>query len=304
MENYMKYWRDECGYNSNLLENPKLEKEKYLHYVNNSYYSLLILDKAKDWRQWYEMGEEEKLELYTELEITNYRRTIFHLEREIFEKDVLVTQKDILDLSRILLAGMDYTFIAKEFVPGFASYLDKKTHQFTKMSEVGKYRTINISKGEIHFLNYRLIEGYITTILNNYNKVISNPKINIIDKFNAVILFHINFELIHPFVDGNGRIGRMVMDAMLMHLGLIPLNINGTKYHKMYLDTFNKVLVPKQKEWDYKILDSLPKKVYENFQEMYLQELGQLSKLGLLKSVLEKEKFDNTIELINELTKN
>ncbi|HAX51804.1 Fic family protein [Muricomes intestini] len=37
--------------------------------------------------------------------------------------------------------------------------------------------------------------------------------------------FHIRFERIHPFQDGNGRVGRMILNQQLINHGLLPLAI-------------------------------------------------------------------------------
>lgn len=41
----------------------------------------------------------------------------------------------------------------------------------------------------------------------------------------SVSRFHIEFESIHPFIDGNGRTGRLILNLELMKAGLLPVNI-------------------------------------------------------------------------------
>lgn len=50
----------------------------------------------------------------------------------------------------------------------------------------------------------------------------------------AVGLFHLLFEGIHPFIDGNGRTGRLILNLELIKAGLLPINIKFTDRRKYY----------------------------------------------------------------------
>ena len=50
----------------------------------------------------------------------------------------------------------------------------------------------------------------------------STPTENIIKR---IALFHLTFGYIHPFVDGNGRIGRILNNYLLIREGYVPINI-------------------------------------------------------------------------------
>ena len=54
----------------------------------------------------------------------------------------------------------------------------------------------------------------------------------------AVAALHVRFESIHPFIDGNGRTGRILLNFELMKAGLLPVNIKFAD-RMAYYDAFD-----------------------------------------------------------------
>ena len=63
----------------------------------------------------------------------------------------------------------------------------------------------------------------------------------------AIAEFHLRFEGIHPFIDGNGRTGRLIINLELIKAGLLPVNIKFTdrrQYYACFDDYFGEKQTP------------------------------------------------------------
>lgn len=57
-------------------------------------------------------------------------------------------------------------------------------------------------------------------------------------KFTVPITGHVEFEKIHPFVDGNGRTGRMLLWWQELHRGELPTLFLASERHQKYYPMF------------------------------------------------------------------
>ncbi|RLD59013.1 MAG: Fic family protein [Bacteroidetes bacterium] len=78
----------------------------------------------------------------------------------------------------------------------------------------------------------KLVGSKMEELLIRYRSISTE---NIIRK---IALLHLTFENIHPFVDGNGRIGRVINNYMLIREGYVPINIKFID-RKLYYNAFN-----------------------------------------------------------------
>jgi len=119
-----------------------------------------------------------------------------------------LTKENILLLHQMLIGGID----------------DAISGRFRKKGEYVRVGT-HIAPAPEH------IEGMIDSILSEYG---SDMQTYFLDK---IAKFHLDFETIHPFCDGNGRIGRVLINLQLLALGF-PRIIIRNKEKDMYYEAF------------------------------------------------------------------
>jgi Fic family protein len=80
--------------------------------------------------------------------------------------------------------------------------------------------------------NPRFVPALMQELVDDYNQ----HKISYF--LDAIAHFHAEFETIHPFVDGNGRMGRVLINLQLMNLGFPPIIIQNKSKHTEYYPLF------------------------------------------------------------------
>lgn len=72
------------------------------------------------------------------------------------------------------------------------------------------------------------VEKHMKDFLENINDIPSDMEAMV----KMAALKHIEFERIHPFVDGNGRSGRMLLNQMLINGGLLPVVFDSNSQYR------------------------------------------------------------------------
>jgi Fic family protein len=110
----------------------------------------------------------------------------------------------------------------------------KELHSLVLMNDSknkGIYRTVNVvisgaaHRPPPHYLVHERMEA----LLNDYDDIKRGTHV-----IEAAAEFHLRFEGIHPFIDGNGRTGRLILNLELMKGGFFPVNIKFTDRNKYY----------------------------------------------------------------------
>lgn len=140
-------------------------------------------------------------------EAKNLARVVSYIDKKAKEQEL--TLDVILSLHKMLLANI------RDDVAGRF----RKENEFVR---VGNHIAPN-PKEVVERLEKMLIE---------YN---AESRENIIKRIAKI---HLVFEYTHPFVDGNGRIGRVINNYLLIREGFVPINIKFID-RKMYYEAFN-----------------------------------------------------------------
>lgn len=209
------------------------KKEQYLKQLQKEYLSLSV-------------GKESLLKIISEAElpesvynsnaIENSTLTIAETEkillemevarevsvREVFEAKNLARVFEYLEkkLPELKLNKELILFLHKMLITGINDDIAGRFRKQGEFVRVGTY----ITPAPEH------VERMIGQALNEYTKLKTHT-------VNKVAKFHLDFETVHPFIDGNGRIGRVLINFQLMKENYPPIIIRD-KEKSEYYQTF------------------------------------------------------------------
>jgi Fic family protein len=144
------------------------------------------------------------------LEIVNHKEAIDYIEL-LAKKDFrLFNRTDILNIHNLILKGIDSEHAGVfRTVPVYVRLKDGSTHKFCD--------PLNIVDQMNHFFNWMFSEKQVHPLL-------------------VAAEAHTKFVSIHPFIDGNGRTARLIMNLLLLNSGYPPAIIKVSQ-RKEYLDS-------------------------------------------------------------------
>ena len=115
---------------------------------------------------------------------------------------------------------------------------------------------------------YYLVEEKLTELIEKFNSSENN------DLIMKVACFHADFEKIHPFIDGNGRTGRLLLNLELMKNGY-PITVIRNEDR----DEYYTALETAQVESNYELLADFIEKSAENTFWMYYKYFDEDTKM-------------------------
>jgi Fic family protein len=210
MEIVDQKFKIEWTYNSNAIEGNTLTLQETSFFLQHG-----LTSKGKTLKEY--------------LEVQNHADAIEFIQ-DIIKDKRNITEGLIKELHALLLKGIDFIMAGpngsktKKYIkPG--TYKAEPNHVVTMSGEIHKYcEPIRVPEEMEKLINF-----------------INNSKKHPVE---VSAIAHHQFVAIHPFDDGNGRVGRILMNLILMKSGFLPVvikNENREDYYRaiMEADTGN-----------------------------------------------------------------
>jgi Fic family protein len=159
-------------------------------------------------------------------------RHIFETRTIGFKDQEAIPVDDIIETSNHFIA---FDFLIDSLNQKLSNELMKEFHRLLKSGtsdstkkwfKVGEWKQLQNEVGGNQTTHPNYVEDEISSLLKRYNSI---SKIS----FSDIVEFHYYFEKIHPFQDGNGRVGRLIMFRECLKNNITPF-INDNEHKHFY----------------------------------------------------------------------
>lgn len=150
--------------------------------------------------------------------------------RYIFETNTISVENEVLNVDDVIETSNHFRcidLIIDHAASTLSEHFIKKLHHILKTSTsdsrkdwfaVGEYKRLPNEVGGMQTSLPEEVADRMKALLSDYNAV---PKKTLDD----ILDFHVRFERIHPFQDGNGRVGRLIMFKECLKYNIVPFII-------------------------------------------------------------------------------
>lgn len=151
----------------------------------------------------------------------------------------IVTEQDMIDAEEALLLQLyEYLFEADVYQEPITIESIQKWHRIwlgNVYAWAGEFRSVNMSKGGFQFAGAlqlpKLAISFEQRYLTKFNSMADVTEVELVQLLTES---HVEFILMHPFREGNGRISRLLMDVMVTQAGYAPLDYSLMEQHRDY----------------------------------------------------------------------
>lgn len=150
--------------------------------------------------------------------------------RYIFETNTIGVENEALNVDDVIETSNHFRcidLIIDHAASTLSEHFIKKLHHILKTGTsdsrkdwfaVGEYKRLPNEVGGMQTSLPEEVADRMKALLSDYNAVPKKTLDNILD-------FHVRFERIHPFQDGNGRVGRLIMFKECLKYNIVPFII-------------------------------------------------------------------------------
>ena len=151
--------------------------------------------------------------------------------RYIFETNTIGIESGALNVDDIVETSNHFRcidYVLKIAKKPLSETLIKELHRILKTGtsdsrldwfSVGDYKKLPNEVGEKETVSPEKVSDEMKALLTNYNAIKTKT-------FDDILDFHFRFECIHPFQDGNGRVGRLILFKECLRNSIVPFIID------------------------------------------------------------------------------